>query len=98
MTKRNLIRIKNFIWDTVSEGKNPSSKRVAGCTGWILCLISSIVALFHLIPNPDIIEMLFWSSCALLGLDSVTTVFRPKPRNPNFTDLSKDQQDIKKAE
>lgn len=71
---------KTFIWDTVSEDKNPSSKRVAGCLGWILCLISAAVALFHAIPSPDIVEMLFWSSCALLGIDSVTSAFRN--RNP----------------
>lgn len=83
MTKRNLIRIKNFIWDTVSEGKNPSSKRVAGCTGWIVCLIASIVAMFHSIPNPDVIEILFWASCALLGLDSVSGIFKPLNRFNN---------------
>ena len=80
MNKRNLIRLKNFIWDTVSEGKNPSSKRVAGCTGWILCLIASVVALIRPIPNPDIIEMLFLASCALLGIDSVSGIFKPLNR------------------
>lgn len=83
MNKRNLVRIKNFIWNTVSEGKNPSSKRVAGCTGWIVCLIASIVAMFHSIPNPDVIEMLFWASCALLGLDSVSGIFKPINRFNN---------------
>lgn len=83
MNKRNLVRLKNFIWDTVSEGKNPSSKRVAGCLGWIVCLAASITALIIPIPNPDIIEMLFWSSCALLGLDSVTGMFKPLNRFSN---------------
>lgn len=83
MTKRNIIRLKNFIWDTVSEGKNPSSKRVAGCTGWILCLIASIIALIRPIPNPDVIEMLFWASCALLGIDSVSGIFKPINRFSN---------------
>ena len=63
--------------NTVSEGKNPSSKRVAGCLGWILCLVAAVVAIFKIIPSPDIIEMLFWSSCALLGIDSVTSMFKP---------------------
>lgn len=83
MSKRNLVRIKNFIWNTVSEGKNPSSKRVAGCIGWIVCLIASVVAMFHNIPNPDVIEMLFWASCALLGLDSVSGIFKPINRFNN---------------
>lgn len=70
------MSLKTFIWDTVSEGKNPSSKRVAGCLGWMVCLFASIVAIFYAIPSPNIIEMLFWSSCALLGMDSVATVFK----------------------
>ena len=74
------MNFKTFVWNTISEGKNPSSKRVAGCLGWILCLLASIIAMFHTIPSPDIIEMLFWSSCALLGIDSVTSAFRN--RNP----------------
>ena len=70
-----LVRIKNFIWDTVSEGKNPSSKRVAGCLGWILCLGAAIVAMVKEIPSPEIIEILFWTSSALLGIDSIASAF-----------------------
>ena len=70
------MKFSTFLLNTISEGKNPSSKRVAGCLGWLLCLIASAVALVHLIPNPNIIEMLFWSSCALLGIDSIAGAFR----------------------
>lgn len=84
------MNIKEFIWNTISEGKNPSSKRVAGCLGWLLCLVAAAIALYHTIPSPDIIEMLFWSSCALLGIDSITGAF--KNRNPfkNQSDASKE--------
>ena len=73
------MSFKDFIWDTVSEGKNPSSKRVAGCLGWLVCLLASIVAIFYVIPSPNIIKMLFWSSCALLGIDSVAGAFKHNP-------------------
>lgn len=78
MNKRTLVRIKNFIWDTVAEGKNPSSKRVAGCLGWLLCLGASVVAMIKEIPSPEIIEILFWTSCALLGIDSIASAFNNK--------------------
>lgn len=74
------MTFKQFWLNTISEGKNPSSKRVAGCLGWLACLAAAITALVKEIPSPDIIEMLFWSSCALLGIDSVTSMF--KSRNP----------------
>ena len=71
------MKFSTFFMNTISEGKNPSSKRVAGCLGWILCLVAAGVAIFKIIPSPNIIEMLFWSSCALLGIDSVTSMFKP---------------------
>lgn len=74
------MSFREFLYNTISEGKNPSSKRVAGVLGWIICLAAAIVALIRPIPSPDIIEMLFWSSCAMLGIDSVTGAF--KKRNP----------------
>lgn len=74
------MSIREFIWDTVSEGKNPSSKRVAGCLGWLVCLLASVIGIFSIVQSPGIIEMLFWSSCALLGIDSVAGAF--KRNNP----------------
>ena len=72
------MKLETFLMNTISEGKNPSSKRVAGCLGWILCLIAAIVAMFHGIPCPEIIAMLFWASTALLGIDSVMIPFKKK--------------------
>ena len=76
-TLSNKMKFSTFFMNTISEGKNPSSKRVAGCLGWILCLVAAGVAIFKIIPSPDIIEMLFWASCALLGIDSVTSMYKP---------------------
>lgn len=73
------MNFKKLFWNTISEGKNPSSKRVAGCLGWLVCLFASIVGIFYIIQSPDIIELLFWTSCALLGLDSVAGIFKNKP-------------------
>ena len=65
------MTIKEFFFNTISEGKNPSSKRVAGCLG-LVCLIAAGYGISHVIQSPNVIEMLFWSSCGLLGLDSIT--------------------------
>jgi len=83
--------LKDFLFNLVSDGANPSSKRVAGVLGWVVCLAASIIGIFYPIQSPDVIEMLFWSSCALLGLDSIMGAFG-KRRNPFNTDNKKGDQ------
>mgnify|MGYP003406433903 CR=1 FL=1 len=75
------MSFNEFIMNTLSEGKNPSSKRVAGCLGWAVCLAAAILGMFITIQSPGVLEMLFWSSSGLLGLDTVTNMFRGRYRN-----------------
>ena len=53
-----------------------SSKRVAGFLGWIVCLLTAIYSTMFVIPTPDIIEMLFICSTSLLGIDSITSIWK----------------------
>lgn len=82
------MTFKEFVLNTLSEDKNPSSKRVAGCLGWFLCLVSAIIGIFYEIKSTDIIEMLFWASSGLLGLDSVTGMFKNKRRGGDDNQIS----------
>ena len=85
------MSFNEFVMNTLSEGKNPSSKRVAGCLGWAVCLISAILGIFIHIQSPDIFEMLFWSSSGLLGLDAVTSMFRGSRRGNDCGDIPNNQ-------
>ena len=75
-------KIEKFIVNTVSDGKEPSSKRVAGMMGWIVCLIASLIGIFVPIVSVEIIELLFYTSCMLLGLDAVVGMFT-KTKKPD---------------
>lgn len=60
----------------LSSDSGISSKRTAGFMGWILCLLISVYCTLFSIPSPDIIEMLFICSTSLLGIDSITNIWK----------------------
>lgn len=60
----------------LSADSSVSSKRVAGFMGWIICLCVTIYGTIFSIPSPDIIEMLFICSTSLLGIDSITNIWK----------------------
>lgn len=55
-----------------------SSKRVCGFLGWMICLFICILCTIKNIQAPDAIDWLFACSTSLLGIDSVTGVFKNK--------------------
>lgn len=68
--------MKQFMKKMLSSDRSVSSKRVAGFLGWIVCLCASVYSVIFTIPSPDIIEMLFICSTSLLGIDSITSIWR----------------------
>lgn len=67
--------MKKWFKELLSSGSDVSSKRVAGMSGWILCLILVIYCTLTGAPSPDILEMLFICSSSLLGVDSITSIW-----------------------
>lgn len=55
-----------------------SSKRVCGVLGWIIILIGFLVILFITKQAPPFTEFLIGAVVTLLGVDSVTGVFKKK--------------------
>lgn len=70
------MSLKSFIWDTISEGKNPSSKRVAGIVGWIVCVFNVIYCTLSSVQAPEIMDTFMICTVALLGVDSVVSMFK----------------------
>lgn len=68
--------MKKFIVNMLSANSPVSSKRVAGFLGWIVCLIITILSIFYPITVTNTIELLFWCSAGLLGLDSITGIWK----------------------
>ena len=71
-----MSKLSDFIKDALSSDSSVSSKRIAGCIGWIACLVCVFYALFTHTDSPNIVDTLFVTSAALLGLDSVVSIFK----------------------
>jgi hypothetical protein len=69
----------------LSAESGVSSKRVAGFLGWIVCLSITIWSTIYTIPTPDIVEMLFICSTSLLGIDSITGIWKKNINKNNNT-------------
>lgn len=69
----------------LSAESGVSSKRVAGFLGWIVCLAITIWSTVYAIPTPDIVEMLFICSTSLLGIDSITGIWKKNINKNNNT-------------
>lgn len=67
--------MKKWLSKLLSPNSGVSSKRVAGLSGWMLCLILVTYCTLTCTPSPDILEMLFICSSSLLGVDSITSIW-----------------------
>lgn len=69
--------MKEFLKQMLSAASgNVSSKRVCGVIGWAAILIVYIYCTITTKPSPDFTDFLIGSIVALLGVDSVTSVFK----------------------
>ena len=53
-----------------------SSKRLCGFIGWIVCLFICVWCTILVIQAPEIIDLLFVCSTSLLGIDSITGIWK----------------------
>lgn len=53
-----------------------SSKRLCGFIGWIVCLFICVWCTILVIQAPEIIDLLFICSTSLLGIDSITGIWK----------------------
>lgn len=71
-----MSKFKDFIVKMLSSNTGVSSKRVCGALGWIVALLISIYCAIKVIQAPDITEIVIWASMLLLGVDSVTQIWK----------------------
>ena len=58
-----------------------SSKRICGVIGWFVCLGILIYCTIAVIQAPVMIDTIIISSTALLGVDSITNIWK-RPKDP----------------
>lgn len=72
--KRN--KMKQFFKDMLNSESSVSSKRFCGLLGWLLCLILCCYCTYKQQEAPDVVEILFICSTSLLGIDSITNIWK----------------------
>jgi len=67
---------KEFLIDMVSSDTGISSKRMAGMIGWLVCIFICLWCTVLTVQAPIIIDVLFYCTAGLLGLDSITGIWK----------------------
>lgn len=65
----------------LNQPNSISSKRICGVLGWLLCLGVLGYCTYNEIQAPVMIDTIIISSTALLGVDSITNIWK-KPKDP----------------
>ena len=70
------MKFIEFIAKIFMSRSGVSSKRICGFIGWLTCLFICIWCTISCVPAPNIVEMLFVCSTSLLGIDSITGIWK----------------------
>ena len=69
-------KIKEFLKLIVTAHSGISSKRVCGVLGFLVISFVIIFCTVSTIQAPVILETFIWAVCMLLGIDSVTGIWK----------------------
>lgn len=69
-------KILYLIEQIITSHSGISSKRVCGVLGWIICMGVLIYCTIKRIQAPVIMDTVLWCCIGLLGIDSVTGIWK----------------------
>lgn len=70
------MKFISFLKDVVTSQSGISSKRVCGLLGWLLCLGVLVYCTVTSKWAPVMIDTIVWCCMGLLGIDSVTGIWK----------------------
>ena len=70
------MQIVNFLKQLITAHTGISSKRVCGVVGFITVIGVLIYCTINVIQAPTMIEPFMYVICALLGIDSITGIWK----------------------
>ena len=70
------MKFITFIKGMVTSHSGISSKRVCGVLGWIVAIIVLLYCTIHVIQAPLMIDTFLVCCMALLGIDSITGIWK----------------------
>lgn len=75
--------MKEFLKKIVTANTGISSKRVCGCLGWLVAIGVIIYCTITNQQAPEIMETFLWAIMGLLGIDSVTKIWKKHEKEIN---------------
>lgn len=69
-------KIKEYIKLMITSHSGISSKRVCGVLGFLVIMFVIVFCTVSSIQAPVILETFIWAVCALLGIDSITGIWK----------------------
>ncbi len=70
--------MKDFLKQMITSHSGISSKRVCGVVGFLVIIFILIYCTVNSIQAPQIVEPFIYAVCLLLGIDSVTGIWKGK--------------------
>ena len=70
------MKFITFVKEIVTSRSGVSSKRVCGLLGWLVCLGVLIFCTIKVVQAPEMIDMIILAIMGLLGIDSVTGIWK----------------------
>lgn len=69
-------KVKEYLRLMITSHSGISSKRVCGVLGFLVIMFSVIFCTVTSVQAPVILETFIWAVCALLGIDSITGIWK----------------------
>lgn len=69
-------KLKEYLILLITSHSGISSKRVCGVLGFLIIMFSLVYCTVTGMQAPSIMETFIWAVCMLLGIDSVTGIFK----------------------
>lgn len=69
-------KIKKYIKLMITSHSGISSKRVCGALGFLVIMFVIVFCTVTSVEAPVILETFIWAVCMLLGIDSVTSIWK----------------------
>lgn len=76
------MKFVTFLKDMISSHSGISSKRVCGVIGWIACIVVLIYCTVNVIQAPLMIDTMLFCCMTLLGIDSITGIWKKFDNKP----------------
>lgn len=86
------MKLIKWFKDMLDAKSSVSSKRFCGVLGWLVCIGILIYCTIHVIQAPLITEFFLLSVVGLLGVDSVTSIWKNSKNKSRSNNVSNENE------